>query len=369
MKQKLFFLSILFAAFILTAGTIDLYNLFPYANLSAPNYIDKSNSNVATNDALATLGRVLFYDKKLSNNNTVSCASCHQQAFAFGDPDIQSVGLDGGLTGRHSMRLINTRFANEGRFFWDERANSLEDQTTQPIQDHVEMGFSGTNGDPDINDLITKLDGINYYDELFTLAFGDANITEQRMQNAMANFIRSIQSFDSKYDQGIALVAGNNPNAPFPNFTAQENAGKAIFMSPPNQGPNNNGAGCNTCHNAPEFDIDPNSDNNGIISVAGDPSSIDLTNTRAPTLRDMVNPSGTLNGPLMHDGSLSTLEAVIDHYAMIPNNPANTNLDNRLNPPGPGAQVLNLSAQDKACLLYTSPSPRDGLLSRMPSSA
>jgi len=94
----------------------------------------------------ATLGRVLFYDKQLSANGAIACASCHKQEFAFSDTAQQSVGLNGGLTGRHSMRLVNSRFADEVRFFWDERASSLEDQTTQPIQDHVEMGFSGENG-------------------------------------------------------------------------------------------------------------------------------------------------------------------------------------------------------------------------------
>ena len=78
----------------------------------------------------------LFYDKNLSIDNSISCASCHQQAAAFGDLATVSTGVDG-VTGRHSMRLAYARFGNEDRFFWDERAPSLEAQTTQPIQDHV----------------------------------------------------------------------------------------------------------------------------------------------------------------------------------------------------------------------------------------
>jgi len=292
-------------------GLLDLNQLENYANQNIPNYINEDNTpnNNPINDAEATLGRVLFYDKNLSVNNTVSCASCHQQQFAFGDPATQSVGLNGELTGRHSMRLINARFADEDNFFWDERANSLEDQTTQPIQDHVEMGFSGIDGDPGLDSLFRKMQDL-----------------------------RSIQSFDSRYDVGRASV-GNN-NQAFPNFTNSENRGKALFMNNQNQG----GANCDNCHNPPEFDIAPNRRNNGVIGVAGDPNAQDLTNTRSPTLRDLVNPNGTLNGPMMHDGSLTSLRQVIDHYNAIPQN--NPNLDNRLRD-GNQPQRLNLSEQDK----------------------
>lgn len=93
-------------------GAINPESLYNYANQSIPGYITKDNSagNFITNKG-ATLGRVLFYDKNLSSNNTISCSSCHQQANAFGDTNIASTGVNG-TTGRHSMRLINTRFAN-----------------------------------------------------------------------------------------------------------------------------------------------------------------------------------------------------------------------------------------------------------------
>ena len=165
--------------------------------------------------------------------------------------------------------------------------------------------------------------------------YGDIVVTEERIQNALAQFIRSMQSFDSKYDVGRAQV-GNN-NADFPNFTTEENNGKSLYMD-------NAGAGCNRCHRAPEFDIDPNSKNNGVIGVAGSPGSIDVTNERSPSLRDIVDGSGNENGPFMHDGSLATLMDVIDHYDNVPNLPANTNLDNRLT--GPGGN-LNLTTTEK----------------------
>ena len=140
--------------------------------------------------------------KNLSANNTISCANCHQQAFAFGDSTTLSQGVSKGFTERHSMRLVNIRFGEATTSFWDERATSLETQTTQPIKDHIEMGFSGKNGDPTFEALINKLENINYYEQLFCAAFADNQITETRIQFALAQFIRSIQSFDAKYDKG-----------------------------------------------------------------------------------------------------------------------------------------------------------------------
>jgi cytochrome c peroxidase len=208
------------------SGKIDLNNLSNYENQTIPNYItkDNTNGNPITNKG-ATLGRVLFYDKNLSSNNTISCSSCHKQTNAFGDEAIASDGINGTTT-RHSMRLINSRFANETKFFWDERASNLENQTTQPIQNHIEMGFSGTNGDSGMSTLIAKLQNIGYYKELFKFVYGTEEITETKIQLALAQFIRSIQSFDSKYDSGRALVQNDNEN--FSNFTAQENQGKNL---------------------------------------------------------------------------------------------------------------------------------------------
>lgn len=258
---------------LFSAGVINLNSLFNYANQPVPNYITKDNTptNNSIDNKIATLGRVLFYDKNLSLNNTIACASCHKQEFAFGDTAVLSVGYEGGLTGRHTMRLVNTRFGTEMKFFWDERAANLETQTTMPIQDHVEMGFSGTNGQPSFDSLVNKLSAISYYQILFNFAYGSFQITEYRVQRALAQFIRSMQSFDSKFDIGRAQVPNLNVN--FPNFTPLENQGKTIFLTPPP-----NGAGCQGCHRAPEFDIDPNSLNNGVIGIAGMPG-IDLFNT------------------------------------------------------------------------------------------
>lgn len=326
-------------------SSIDLNNLENYANQTIPIYITKDNSqgNIIT-DKGATLGRILFYDKNLSSNNTISCSSCHIQANAFSDVTVASTGVNG-TTGRHSMRLVNSRFAAETKFFWDERALNLEMQTTMPIKDHGEMGFSGENGDLSFDDLITKLNNIGYYNELFKFVYGSEEVSEVKIQSALAQFIRSIQSFDSKYDTGRALAA--NDGQPFSNFTAQENQGKNLFLTPPTFNVNgiriSGGLGCAGCHRAPEFDIDPNSLSNGFGgSIAGTP---DFTNTKAPSLRNITNMEGNPNGPMMHTGIVTTLQAAIGHYGDMTNNLNNTNLDPRLKPNGFGQQ-LNLTATE-----------------------
>ena len=316
-----------------------------YQNQTIPAYINRDN----TTDEGATLGRILFYDTNLSSDNTVSCASCHKQELAFSDNASVSIGVNG-LTGRHSMRLVNSRFSGDKNFFGDERASSLEEQTTMPIQDHVEMGFSGEDGDLSFDDLITKLEGIEYYPELFNMAFGSETINETRIQNALAQFVRSIQSFDSKYDEGRATAV--NDGQPFNNFTAQENQGKQLFLQPPvfdNQGIRiNGGIGCAGCHQPPEFSIDPNSLNNGVISTA-DQSGFDFDVTRSPSLRDVVKSDGTTNGPLMHIGISNNLITAIEHYNTI-NIGNNPNLDPRLRPNGIGQQ-LNLTDEERDAVI------------------
>ncbi|MCI5055125.1 MAG: T9SS type A sorting domain-containing protein [Flavobacteriales bacterium] len=351
MNKRFFLLLILPITVILISSTLDLDSLLDYENQIIPSYITKDNTttNIITDEGV-TLGRVLFYDKNLSANNTIACASCHIQEFAFGDTAVASIGLNGGTTGRHSMRLINARFSDEARFFWDERANTLEDQTTMPIQDHVEMGFSDTNGDPDIDSLIRKLETLEYYNQLFQFVYGDTIITESRLQECLAQFVRSIQSFDSKFDQGRSNVNGNG--VPFSNYTNDENSGKQLFLLAPqfdNQGNRvGGGLGCQVCHQAPEFSINPTSRNNGVISSLT--LSIDVDNTRSPTLRDLFDQNGNLNGPMMHDGSFMTIDQVLDHYDSIPNQAGNNNLSPLLRPQG-NLQRLHMTTLERSQLI------------------
>lgn len=300
---------------------------------SAPAYIGKDlRLGEDVDDKLATLGRVLFYDSTLSLNNSVSCASCHQQQAAFGDPMSRSVGLDGGLTGRQSMRLVNIRYAAEMRMFWDERADDLNDQVTQPIQDHIEMGFSGTGDQPAIDSLLTKLSALDHYQQLFQWAFESSDINEAKIASALEHFVFSIESFDSKYDDGFAQAGG--PGGPYSNFTQSENRGKQLFMAPPQinaQGVRiGGGAGCAGCHRPPEFDIDPNTHNNGLDKEAGNPAGFDTTNTRSPSLRDVLGTDGTPNTPMMHTGNFIEFTTVVEHYNEVIPDINNTTVDNRL---------------------------------------
>ncbi|WNJ18281.1 cytochrome c peroxidase [Pontibacter sp. G13] len=357
MKQTLRSALLMGVMGVLLIAMIDLDNLLNYANQPIPSYITKDNMPVTNpiTDEGATLGRVLFYDKNLSTDNATSCASCHKQEFAFGDTDQLSEGSNG-LTIRHSMRLVNIRFAEDTLFRWDRTAPTLEAQMTGPIKDFDEMGFSGTGGAPSFADLIGKLSAIDYYPRLFHAAFGDTVITEERMQKALAQFVRSIQSFDSKYDIGRAQVGSDT--VPFPNFSNQENSGKDLFMKnftyvvdtlidSTGMGPSANyeeyvvsrrtggGFNCASCHRPPEFDIDPASLNNGIIT--GNPAhgiAYDIAVTRSPTLRDLIQYDNTVNGGMFHSGEAPGFAFINAHYEFIPPDTNNTNLDPRLMPGG-----------------------------------
>lgn len=329
-------------------GVIDLAALPNYAKQVKPSYIFGDNTPVApgpspvanpiTNTG-ATLGRLLFYDKRLSRNDTVSCSSCHQQDHAFGDPALASTGV-AGMTPRHAMRLVNARFA-EPRFFWDDRAPTLESQASQPFRNAIEMGFSGTNGDPNFSDLLAKMSALPEYQILFSAAFGSPGIDEIRIQRALAQFIRSIQSFDSKFDDGLALGAAGQSS--FANFSDSEKRGRQIFTTPSSSGGNSNGGGnCMFCHTDPTFSNSSSSGNNGVIAtIAG---GTDLTIVSSPTLRDLVGPSGQLNTPLMHNGSFTSIAQVIEHYNAIPaDNPSLSFFLKQSGVP----QNLNLTAQQK----------------------
>lgn len=292
--------------------------------------------NAPITDAGALLGRVLFHDPQLSENGTVACASCHQQGTGFTDSRQFSVGLAGGTTPMHSMRLVNARFWAPGTAFWDRRAPTLEAQAILPIQDPVEMGFDAAHGGLDA--LVTRLQGLGYYRELFTLAFGDGTVSASRLQLALAQYVRSIVSAGSRWDIGYAQVF--NPslpdrgvNTPIPSFTAQENRGRELFFTPPPQG----GAGCAGCHVAPTFALAANSESNGL----------DAGETRlfkSPSLKDV-----SVGGPFMHDGRFATLAEVVEHYdSGVQGGPA---LDQRLRGPGGQPIRLNLSAADKAALV------------------
>ena len=312
---------------------------FNYANVNFPaTFLDNNlrredntpNNNQITDDG-ATLGRVLFYDTNLSLNNTISCASCHDQSKSFSDPETLSIGFEGGLTGRNSMSIINARFYRNGRFFWDERAATLEDQVIMPIQDHVEMGLT-------LSELEERLNVSPQYKVLFNRAFGDSTATSDRVSLALSQFVRSVVSYQSEYDTGIAQT--NDPRQNFPNYTQSENRGKQLFFSPQTN--------CAQCHTTAAF-VGDAARNNGLDAVLTDlgvggetGNNNDLGEFKVPSLRNIE-----FTAPYMHDGRFATLEEVIEHYSTgVQNSP---NLDGRLRQ-GNGVRRLNLSVQDKQAL-------------------
>ena len=294
---------------------------------------DNTPATNPTTNAGATLGRVLFYDQRLSANQTISCASCHQPEHGFSDPRQFSVGFLGGKTPRNSMGLTNARWYQRRSFFWDERAATLEDQVLRPIQDPVEMGMT-------LPALNTRLAAEPFYANLFNAAFGSPEVNATRISRALAQFVRSIVSTKSKYDAGIPLR--------FSNFTAQEQLGQSIFLGQVGN------ATCASCHGTDNFVPGPNINNNGLENPYLDKGVGALTGRpqdeglfKVPSLRNVE-----LTAPYMHDGRFATLEQVVEFYnSGVVNHP---NLSPPLrNPPGqpPGPRRLNLTPEQKAALV------------------
>lgn len=348
-KPLITFIASLFFLFSLTSSTRILDSLglndpceapslpdqyFNYADIPLPTYFDNNeypapfefqlpasqfdNTPIdnPTTDAGATLGRVLFYDKKLSANGSVSCASCHHQSHGFSDSLVFSLGFNGELTSRHSMGLINSRFNGVGKFFWDESAITLEEQALMPFQDPIEMGLT-------LEELEQIVSSQAYYPSLFDAAFGDTIISSERIAKAIAQFERSMVSISSKYDS--ARIQVNSPIVNFPDFTAQENLGKSLFMLNRTL-TNGNNINCIYCHNTEAFvavaPINPfgqtGSTINGLDSVSTSDLGVYLTTQdpedigkfKAPSLRNIA-----VRAPYMHDGRFATLEEVIEHYS------------------------------------------------------
>lgn len=312
-------------------------------------------------DDVPTLGRVLFYDTRLSLNNSISCASCHKQTLAFSDNAALSRGFENRVTPRNSMaiqNIISDAFqefvlpgidsthtdstitvidpgvigympgvpvspdfvATPTSLFWDGRESNLKLMVTRPIMNHIEMGIH------DMDALAQKLNQIPEYKPLFQNAFGEQTVTAERISQGLSAFLLSIRSNQSKFDR--AMLFRNNAttfdlkpangladNTPLVNLTAQEELGRQLFFNKFN---------CNNCHDANGFaDI-------GLDDSPKDMGLMETTHTeqhrgqfKIPSLRNVE-----LTGPYMHDGRFKTLEEVIEHYSRgIKNSP---NLDQRL---------------------------------------
>ena len=267
------------------------------------NVVTFSNNKTEITPWGATLGRVLFYDKKLSLNNTVSCASCHHQEKAFADGLQFSTGFEGRVTTRNSMAIVNPILQNN--LFWDSRSKTIHDLSLQPVQNHIEMGME------DLNRLVSKLENTEYYKPLFKKAFGTNEINPTNISKALSQFVASITTSRSRFDAGSI----NN----FNNFSELEKMGMELF--------NSDKAKCSSCHGGGNMSAldGPNDPYGGGGSFTAVQDLRGATNIgldivykdnglgngkfKIPSLRNIE-----LTGPYMHDGRFKTLEEVVNHY-------------------------------------------------------
>lgn len=294
------------------------------------------NQNMKVTNEGATLGRVLFYDKIMSLNNSIACASCHKQSSAFSDGMASSEGFGGKFTPRNSMSIVNPFFNNN--MFWDSRTPTVKQLTLQPVFNHLEMGMES------MDKLIAKIASTSYYPALFKGAYGTEEVNAERISDAMTQFLCSMISANSKFDKG------EEDN--FASFTSIEKHGKDLFFGTT--------AKCSQCHaggnfSAPDFPggeygTPPNggADKKGTANIGLDKVYRDNGKSdgqfRIPSLRNIA-----LTAPYMHDGRFTSLDQVIEHYnSGIQNHPS---LDPKLKGSNGMPQRLNLSDYDKMALV------------------
>lgn len=271
------------------------------------------------------LGKKLFFDPVISINNSVSCASCHKPELAFTDGlALSDKGVSGNLLSRHTPSIVNTAWMSD--LFWDGGAKDIESLVLGPIEHPDEMGQN-------INDLVTKLQQIPEYQELFSEAFPDYGIKTQTIMQALGQFQNGLISANSKYDRYIRGETGGY-------FSEQEMAGLNLFE-----------IHCSSCHSSDLF-TDNAFHNNGIDSSFEDQSNLeiklgryritkdpeDLGKFKTPTLRNIA-----VTGPYMHDGRFNSLEEVVEHYSE--NIKISETLDHNL------YQPLKLSRKEKEDLV------------------
>ena len=250
------------------------------------------------------LGRFLFYEKQLSGDNSMNCASCHMPQHSFSDNNQYSVGIDGVFGNRQSMALINLGWENY--FFWDGRKTTLESQIIEPVLNPIEMHQSW-------KDAIHKLNADVTYRNRFFKAFGEDGVDSVKAAKAIAQFIRTMISSESKYDvmykyeNNLALNASEQ--ALLSSIDLDEWAGYDLFKSL-------NGADCFHCHNGPLMRVKKFS-NNGLDATFSDLGRGSVTQNpeengkfKVTTLRNIA-----FTAPYMHDGRFATLDQVIEHYS------------------------------------------------------
>ncbi|MGB0893753.1 MAG: cytochrome-c peroxidase [Parashewanella sp.] len=235
----------------------------------------------------AALGKMLFFDPRLSKNRNLTCATCHNPSFGWEDATDASVGSQNTKLDRHSPTIINMAWSDE--FFWDGRAKTLEEQAQGPIEAAVEMNIP-------ITEVVQRLKQVAGYRDLFSQVFGSSGITASNIQKAIATFERTIVSGESPFDR---WVEGDETA-----ITASAKRGFEIF----------NGKGkCVDCHSGWNFtdnkyhDIGLHSPDKGRSLITN--NSHDDFAFKTPSLRNISQ-----RAPYMHDGSMENLQQVIVHY-------------------------------------------------------
>jgi cytochrome c peroxidase len=254
----------------------------------------------------AELGKLLFFDTRLSPDGSVSCANCHSPQHAFAETTSVSTGFHGQQGARNAPALINAAYSMD--FFWDGRAGTLEEQIKGPVANPVEMASS-----PAV--AAGQIQAIPGYQTYFASAFGTPDVNWERITLAIATFERTLVSGNSPYDR---YQAGDKSA-----LTGAQLRGLHVFHD----------ARCNVCHAAPYFTsgtfanlgVGSDKPNPDVGRFAVTHDAHDWGTFKTPTLRDIA-----LTAPYMHDGSVKTLEEVVELYDRggIPNR----NLDNRIRP-------------------------------------
>ena len=253
--------------------------------------------NPLTREGVA-LGRRLFHDTRLSINHTQSCASCHDQTRAFADARRFSLGAEGQTGSRNAMPLFNLAWGQA--FFWDGRAPTLRQQVLMPIQDHQEMNET-------LDNVVKKLRKDEESVQAFAKAFGSPEITPERIALALEQFLLTLISQESRFDQAARKVA---------ELTESEKRGLQLFVTEFDPKRGLRGADCFHCHGGTLFVSQPFA-NNGLELAAEDVGLMKVTQNEAdrgkfkvPSLRNIA-----LTAPYMHDGRFGTLEEVVEHYS------------------------------------------------------
>lgn len=320
--------------------------------LPAANYASIDVGDISFQYAQATaetgkLGRILFYDKALSVNNGVSCGSCHKQALAFSDNHQFSTGFENRVTTRNTPPIQNLTslsdnndfgFVSNGQaLFWDGRQRFLDEMVLEPVGNHIEMGMRSE------TDLVSRLGNSPMYAQLFQAAYGDTDVTAARIREALAGFVGSMLSHNSKFEQSFFDGSGMGST-----LNGLEGMGFNLFVEKYD---------CMSCHNVVSSQgyiesfgeelvnvgLDAAYTDNGAGALTGDESQ--NGKFKIPNLRNVA-----LTAPYMHDGRFESLEEVIDHYstAVAPH----PNLDDRLKDPITGLPlVLNITPDEKTALI------------------